>query len=65
MAITSKSDINRTLDTNLTELSKSMQEISQSEVFTSNDQNYEMDSLCRNIFYYLADITDAIKLLNT
>lgn len=61
--INSKSEIKLKLNQNLTQLSKSMQKISQQNCFNSEQQS-ALDDLCREVFYYLSDLTDAINLLN-
>lgn len=62
--ISSKSDINKVLDENLTNLACYMQnDICKRDCFTF-DQAEAMDDLCKNIFYYLSDLKDAIELLN-
>lgn len=62
--INSKSEIKSKLEENLSQLSVSMQEISHRNCFDT-EQASALDELCREIFYYLSDLTDAINLLNT
>lgn len=62
--INSKSDINNILEKHLNELANYMQEdICKRDCF-SYEQSQAMDDLCKNIFYYLSDLKDAIELLN-
>lgn len=61
--INSKSEIKSKLNENLTQLSKCMQEISHRDCFDFEQQSV-LDDLCREIFYYLSDLTDSINLLN-
>lgn len=61
--INSKSEIKSKLNENLTQLAKNMQEISHRNCFNS-EQSYALDDLCREIFYYLSDLTDSVNLLN-
>lgn len=58
-----KSEIKSKLNNNLTNLSKSMQDICRKDCFTF-EQSSALDDLCREIFYYLSDLTDSINLLN-
>ncbi len=62
--INSKSEIKSKLKENLTQLSINMQEISHRNCFDA-EQTSVLDDLCKEIFYYLSDLTDAINLLNT
>ena len=61
--INSKSEIKSKLHQNLTQLSKNMQEISHKNCFNFEQQS-ALDDLCREVFYYLSDLTDSINLLN-
>lgn len=58
-----KSEIKSKLNQNLTQLSENMQKISHQNCFSSEQQS-ALDDLCREIFYYLSDLTDSINLLN-
>lgn len=63
MVINNSTDIEKELDYNLSELSGKLNELSRDPSFTP-DQADTINEICRQIFYYLADLKDAVSYLN-